>query len=209
MRNAAVLDHQDAVGERDRFRHVMRHQDCREGLLAPDPLQQPLHGNPRQRIERAKRLVERQHARIADKCACERDALLLPAGKHRRPLYAFIAEADFDQRLLGACAGADRGAVATEANLDIRYHPRPRQQPRLLEHHPDIFRLRFPAETDGAGIDALKTGDQAQQRTFAAAAAADDRDELPGRDMQVDAAQHLVVAERFAQGPDGERQAVG
>src|SRR5437868_2353560 len=40
MRNAAVLDHQDAVGERDRFRHDMRHQDCREGLLAPDPLQQ-------------------------------------------------------------------------------------------------------------------------------------------------------------------------
>ena len=64
VRDAAVLDDQHAVGQRDRFGDVMRDQDRGKGLIVPDPLQQPLHRNPRQRIERAERLVERQHARI-------------------------------------------------------------------------------------------------------------------------------------------------
>jgi hypothetical protein len=44
------------------------------------------------------------------------------------------------------------------------------------------------------------------KRALAAAAAPDDRHELPGRNVQVDAAQHLVVAERLAQAANGQRQ---
>jgi len=71
------------------------------------------------------------------------------------------------------------------------------------------LRAHIFTKADGAGIDGLKPGDQAQQRALAAAAAADDGDELPCRNVQVDAAQHLVVSERFAQGTDGERKAAG
>src|SRR3984885_3045978 len=49
VRDAAVFNHQHAIGQRDRFGDVMRHQDRGEGLIVPDPLQQPLHGNTRQR----------------------------------------------------------------------------------------------------------------------------------------------------------------
>jgi hypothetical protein len=47
---------------------------------SPDALQQPLHGNARQGVERADRLVERQHAGPADQRAGEGDPLLLAAG---------------------------------------------------------------------------------------------------------------------------------
>src|SRR5262249_52641247 len=52
-----------------------------------------------------------------------------------------------------------------------------------------------------------EAGDETQQRALAATALAHDGDELAGGDVQVDAAQHLVVAEGFAQAADAERQA--
>src|SRR5437667_21264 len=92
------------------------------------------------------------------------------------------------------------------ADLDIGEHARPWQQSRLLEHHPRILRARFRAKTDASGIDALQASNQTQERALAAAALADDRDELARGNMDVDAAQHLVVTKRFAQAADGERQ---
>lgn len=80
VRDATVLDHEDAVGKGYGFRYVMRHQDRREGLILPDPFEQPLHRDPRQGIERAERLVERQYAGTADQRPRQRHALLLSAG---------------------------------------------------------------------------------------------------------------------------------
>ena len=162
--DAAVLDDQHAIGQRDRLGDVMRHQDRGKALIVPDPLQQPLHRNPRQRIERAERLVERQHARPADQRARQRHALLLSAGQHRRPLRPLVVETDLDQRALGARLRVRRIPLAAEADFDIRQHPRPWQQPRLLEHHADVLRARVLAEADRAGGGGL------QARRSAAAA---------------------------------------
>jgi len=51
---------------------------------------------------RAQRLVERQHAGIADQRPRQCHALLLSAGEQRRPLPALVVKADFGQRLLRA-----------------------------------------------------------------------------------------------------------
>jgi hypothetical protein len=55
------------------------HQQRGESLIEPYALQQPLHGDTGQRIERAQGLVECQDARLADQRASERHALLLAA----------------------------------------------------------------------------------------------------------------------------------
>src|SRR6478609_3978157 len=99
------------------------------------------------------------------------------------------------------------GAIAAETDLDVGENTRPGQQPRLLEHHADVLHLDFVAEADASGVDLFEAGDEPQQCALATAALADDRDELAGRDVQVDTAQHLVVAEGFAQAPDAERKA--
>src|SRR5437016_13333970 len=39
VRDAAVLDHQHAIGQCNGFRNVVRHQDRGEGLIMPDSLQ--------------------------------------------------------------------------------------------------------------------------------------------------------------------------
>src|SRR4051812_45191984 len=62
VRDAAVLDDKHAIRQCYGFRHVMRHQDRGEGLIVPDPFEEPLHRDARQRVERTERLVERQHA---------------------------------------------------------------------------------------------------------------------------------------------------
>ena len=54
------------VGESHRFSDVVGHEDGGEALVMPHPLQQPLHGNARQRVQGAERLVECQHAQPAD-----------------------------------------------------------------------------------------------------------------------------------------------
>ena len=100
------VDDDDAVGERDRFGDVVRHQQRGEFLLAPDALQQALHGDAGERVERAERLVERENARPADQRAGERDALLLSAGKHGRPSVALAFELDRVQRFERARARA-------------------------------------------------------------------------------------------------------
>jgi len=52
VRDAAFLDDQYTISQRDGFGHIVRHQDRGETLIVPDPFQQPLHRNTRQRIER-------------------------------------------------------------------------------------------------------------------------------------------------------------
>src|SRR5216684_2097891 len=110
MRDTAIFNDQNPVGQCDGFGHVMRDKDRRKSLIAPDPLQQPLHGNPRQGIERAERLVEGENAGMTDQRTRQRHALLLPAGEDGRPLTALVVKPDFGQRLLRAYLGIRRCA---------------------------------------------------------------------------------------------------
>src|SRR5256885_17176087 len=58
VRDDSIFDDQYTVGQRHGLRHIVRHQDRCKPLIVPDPLQQPLHRNTRQSIERAEWLVE-------------------------------------------------------------------------------------------------------------------------------------------------------
>ena len=98
QRHAAVAQHDDPVGERERFRDVVGDQDGGEAVLVPDALQQPVHLAAGQRVERAERLVEQQDARVADERAREGDALALAAREHGRPVVGAVGEPDVVER---------------------------------------------------------------------------------------------------------------
>jgi len=87
----------------------MRDQHGGEFLLEPDALQKLLHFDPGQRIERAKRLVENQDARLADERAGERHTLLLAAGQHQGPFIGAVGEADLPQNSERALLGFRTG----------------------------------------------------------------------------------------------------
>ena len=94
MSDPPLLDHQHAIGQRHRLRDIVSDENRGEGLVVPYSLQQPLHGDSRQSIECTERLVERQHARVADQRAGKRDTLFLSARQDTRPLTTLVAQPD-------------------------------------------------------------------------------------------------------------------
>ncbi|MNE61501.1 hypothetical protein D3C80_1567200 [compost metagenome] len=108
-----------------------------------------------------------------------------------------LGQADRLQRFKGS-----RPPVARQAQANVVDDLLPRQQARVLEHQAGVF-LGF-AQRRGTGQQLAATGlvepgEQAQQGALAAAAAPDNGDELPGRNMQVDVTQHLALAEGLLQ----------
>src|SRR3954447_9445994 len=75
MGDAPFLDHQHPVGQRDRLGDIVGHQDRGKALIALDALQQPLHRDAGQRVQRAKRLVEGEHTGTRDQRAGKSYAL--------------------------------------------------------------------------------------------------------------------------------------
>ncbi|MNS28549.1 hypothetical protein D3C72_605290 [compost metagenome] len=129
--------------------------------------------------------------------------LLLPTGQRRRPLVGAIRQTDRFQRFqsLGT-------PVALEPEADVVDDLFPRQQTCFLEHQPGVFPRFAQRCRTGQQLTArrlIKPGQQAQQSTFATAAATDHGDELPRRNMQIDLAQHLPRTEGFLQFAHGQR----
>src|SRR5215212_9514558 len=56
--DAPLLDHQNAVGERHRFRDVMGHEHGRKILAQPNALEERLHVDAGERVKGAERLIK-------------------------------------------------------------------------------------------------------------------------------------------------------
>ncbi len=165
-------------------------------MLLPEPLDQLLHLDAGQRVQRAQRFVQQQQARLVDQRTGQGHALLLAAGQRCRPFPGAVGQAHRFQGVQGLGP-----PVAGKAEADVVDHPFPGQQARVLEHQPGILaglgqRGRAGQQLAPAGL--VESGQQAQQGALAAAAAADHGDELAGGDAQVDALEHLPLTEGFA-----------
>ena len=150
-------------------------------MLAPDAVEQPVHLDPGQRVERAERLVEEEHAGAADQRAGERDALLLAAGEDRRPIVGAVGEPDIGERGRRA-ASRQPGSRAMPTLPMTRCQGRRRAS--WKRRRTDALQRRRPARRQCAtspGGRPVEPGDQPQQRRLAAAGAADDGEELAGR----------------------------
>src|SRR5690606_20694499 len=82
-------------------------------------------------------------------------------------------------------------ALVAEPELDVGRDVQPRQQVRVLE---DDGAGVIVGVGDRAGVETLEATEHAQQRRLAAAALADDRDDLTGFDREVDVRQHTMTA---------------
>ena len=89
--DAAVVHHDDQVGERHGF--VLAVRDVNEGdaEILLQALQLGAHLDAQERVERGERLVEQQDLRVGDQRAGERHALLLAARKLRRKTLGAVA----------------------------------------------------------------------------------------------------------------------
>ena len=183
----------DAVGEREGFLLVVRDQDRGGAEAALHVADGVAQFDADHRVERAERLVEHQHGRLVGERARHGDALLLAAGELRRLALAEPLEGDQLQQLLAPLASLG-GAHAAHAQreLDVVGHGHVAEQRVVLEHEADAA---LPgrhvgdvpaAEQDAAMVDRAQAGERPQQRALAAAAGAEQHEELARRDVQRD-----------------------
>ncbi len=172
----------------------MRHQQHRRAVAAPKGQHQRMHPDAGQRVQRGKRLVQQQQARRADQGAGQRRPLRLAAREGQRPGIPMPAQADLLKRRLGTSLGARVG----QPKHHVLPHRRPGQQPRLLEHdgrgtrHRDHRTLRHR----------VQPGQGAQQRRLARPAAAQQRGEAAGLQVEVQPVQHRARAKPPGQAAD-------
>ena len=135
------------------------------------------------------------------------DALLLAAGQLRRQSIVHAFERDQAQQLLAALR-AGLGALHAphaQRELDVLADGHVPEQRVVLEHEADAALPRrdvrdiVAVQGDAAVIDAGQPGDRAQQRALAAAARAEQHEELALADFQ-----RNVVDDRRALIPFGD-----
>ena len=215
MRAGPVAEHDDAVGEEQRLLDVMRHQQRGKALALPERDELGLHGDARQRIELAERLVEDQDFGIVHQRARQRDALRHAARKLMRIGVAECRQADEIERRIDALPLALQDALRLQPERDIVPDRSPWKQRRVLKHH-DARRdavplMRIAVLAQRAGARRLQPRDQPQQGRLAAAGWAEQRDELAGLDAEADIVQHrqhgAVDVEGMADALDVERSA--
>ena len=206
--------HEHAVGDGDGFIDAVGDEDGRawpRGVVrrhGPEVQQLVAHLLAGHLVEGGERLVHEQQRRIDCEGAGDRDALLHPAGERVGPVVAELLEADQLDQLVDGDAVACLAGVELASEADVRLDVAPGQQGGLLEDEAEFLEPLggdgvVAEDGDRAGGRLLEACDQAQQRGFAAAAGADEGDELAGGDRERrgrDGLQRLAVC-----GDVGER----
>ena len=215
-----LVHEDDAVGDVAGEAHLVGDDDHRHAALG-ELLHDVEHAAHELGVERRGDLVEEHHVRVHRQRAGDGHALLLAAGELRREVVDAVAEAHLRQ--------AARSAIALGLGLGALQHPllrehhvalggEVREQVEALEHHADLLAhlvdVRLGVvdlgvlEPDLAARGLLETVDAAQQRRLARAGRAEDDDDLALVDVDVDALEHLEVAEGLAQVLDADDRLV-
>ena len=152
-----------------------------------------LHLLAQLQVERAERLVEQQHMRLVDQRARQRHPLALAARQLRRAALADARQSHQGQQLVGAPRALGRGHLAHHQRIgDVVAHAHVREQRVVLEHgvhRPRVGRAArhvFAADQDAPRGRQREAADHAQAGRLARARGPEQREELAGRDRQVD-----------------------
>ena len=171
---------------------------------------------PELEIERAERLVQKQHLGPHDEGAGERDALLLAAGELVDPTVGQLFEAHQADDL--AHPLVDLGAVDlrdAEPVSDVLAHVHVREESEALEHHVGGPAFRPEAGHVGAvdlhcaGGGGDEAPDHAQQGGLAAPGRAEYREEIARVDLEVERAHRLHRAEALGEAPQPHQDGRG
>src|SRR5712692_1499825 len=191
--DAAVGHHGDTVAHRERLLLVVRDVNERDSHFLLDPLQLELHLLPQLEVQRTERLVEEQDLGFVDHGPSQGDALALATRQLVRPALVQPDQAHHPQRaidpLLALCR---RDALDPQPVADVVAYGHVGEEGVVLEDRVRLALVRrhrgdvAPAELDPASIRALEAGDQPEQGRLPGPGRAEQGEELPLLDGQVD-----------------------
>jgi hypothetical protein len=195
----AHRDH--AVAEVDRFLQVVRDEEDGELVLARQAGQLVLQALPRERVQGAEGFVQQHERGPLRQAARDLRALLHAARQLRRKVPAVPLQAHLAQRVgntAGPFAARRAGGLQRQGHVAFDRAPRQQRAAVVLEHH-RRFARGFGHQAAVAPHLALagwqQPGGGAQQRGLAAAAGADDADELAARDVQAGERDDVLAAQ--------------
>ena len=174
------------------------------------------------RVQRRGRLVEEHELGLHCQRPGDRHALLLPAGELAGMGVHLVPQADpVEQRPAALRRRRHLLPLDLDGGLDdVLQGGHVGEQVEALEHHPDFRTLAadltvgqlveaaaaFPVadqlavDPEPPGVDLLQVVDAAEKGALARARGPDDAHHLAGRDLDVDAPEHLVAAEALVHG---------
>src|SRR5215475_11827414 len=172
--------------------------DHRRGAPVPKLAGEVPEGEVGLPVEALVGLVEEQDRRVVQEGQGQAEFLLGPARQGARALAAAAGIAEpFDQ--LAGPAGAGDPVRGLEVAHVLVHGERFVQDGRLRAV------ARPAVDGDAARVRAQVAREDPEQRRLAGPVLPDHRDQLPRRDLEIDAGQHLPPAERFADVPCGQR----
>src|SRR5262245_55025928 len=184
----------DSIGQEGRLLEIVGHEEHGLGSRLPDPHQLEVHVLPGLRVEGAEGLVHEEHGRIVDERPGDGHPLLHPARELVGILLFESLELDETEEVSNP--RLDLVARQTEhlgGQQDVLERCPPPEQRAGLKHQTDVppARLHHPFSVDGdlAVTHRQEASDAVKKRRLAAAALADDADELPLPDVQIDSLQ--------------------
>ena len=187
------MHHADAIREGERLFLVVRDEHRRHVQFALDLADRAAQLLADLRVERAERLVHQQHFGPVGQRARNRDALLLAAGQLRGQAVVHAFECNELQQLLATRAPLGRLHLAhAQRELDVVGDRHVPEQRVVLEDEPDLalahVHVRHVAamQRDAPVVDFSEPCDRAQQGALAAAARAEQHQELALVDVQRD-----------------------
>ena len=188
-------EHRDPVGQDDRLVDVVGDEE--DGLradlkLAGEPVADLLALHL---VEGRERLVHQQHLRIVSDGAGDVHPLDHPARELARSLLLVAGQPEVTQQV-GGCVPLAAGDPLGECH--VVDGPLPGQHGRPLRDEPEQARLtglgrRRLADPHLARRGHQQVGHDSKQRRLAAAGRPDERDELAGRDLEVDRVEREIA----------------
>ena len=197
--DAALVHEHHAVGHGQGLFLVVRDHDGGNAQLALQLADLAAQLGAHLGIERGQRLVEQQQARPGRQRTGQGHALLLAARQLGRVALGLRAQAHQGQHLGHTLARLRRRLPVQPEGHVLRGREIGKQR-IALEHHAKATACGRPArdvialEQHPALVRHVDAADDAQQRGLAAARRAEQADELARLHVQVNAAQHLLIA---------------
>ena len=208
-RSLTLVHDRDAVAHGEGLLLVMGDEHEGDPHLALQGLELELHLLAQLQVQGAEGLVEQQHLGPVDESTGQRHALLLPAGELVGPAPLHAAELHEPDRLGDApVTFGPLHLLHLQAEGDVAGHVHVGEQGVGLEdrvHRPLVGRQRpdFLAEDlEAAHRREVQPGDHPQRRGLAATRRAQQGEELPVADLEVDVVHGSDVAEALGDACD-------
>src|SRR5581483_6200274 len=199
VRDAAALEDDEPVRERDRLDRIVRHEEPHARLPRQVRAEIAAQAPARLRVQGRERLVEEEERRPERERAGERHALRLAARQLARlPLGERGDPEALEPLARGAIGRGPRDAARAEAERDVRHRAQVREEEQVLECDRDRALLgghedargriveRHAVDPKRAGVERDQAGERVHDRRLAGAVRAEERDQLAARDRELD-----------------------